>query len=601
MMDMTKYEEGLIAKMKENESNTLTSIAEEAFKNQEITEKQLSSIKEYILEIEKDHKYYSSDEDRQNTIHLIILLCRIINILKYRRSKGVGVVEKEIENQNIYQLAREIYNQSSYEPDSICNRYSSRAFLNIMRLTLRFLNDKSLIDSIKSDAANTYNKLLYSKYDNVSLVYLEILFKISIFEINSGQNEELAKTLNQSKKVIEVEKAQSITLIEKFIEESILKRHSRLKEDMKEQEENIIKSVTKWLKVIMETGLLDETKYKVLLESLKKTSSDDLLTSKILTIYENIQNIKFQLVVNNFKGLEFGHYTDGEVLQILLQQKESISDNESFIIEGRTRLYNVGYMNDPEEGKLLDKLFEFNKNSGLEDKVGSSPWFLMSLTTAIDELTMWSQYGNNAEGVCLVLKPDSFLEVKSPRDLEWFMSKPIDIDSTQKDEVKDYSSLDSKDCLYKICYLSEDSLKKGEIKIEEEDNTLFKDKTSLSKVECLLKEIKNVIKEVLEKKEELRDDLNKLLEEIRYLFKSSAYSYEKELRILKYSELSPKNNKIKVHNVKPAAKLYLERDTPVELKSIIFGPKYNKPEDVVPLVNLLDEQIECKRSSKKFK
>lgn len=600
-MDMTKYEEGLIAKMKENESNTLTSIAEEALKNQEITEKELSSIKEYILEIEKDHKYYSSDEDRQNTIHLIILLCRIINILKYRRSKGVGVVEKEIENQNIYQLAREIYNQSSYEPDSICNRYSSRAFLNIMRLTLRFLNDKSLIDSIKSDAANTYNKLLYSKYDNVSLVYLEILFKISIFEINSGQNEELAKTLNQSKKVIEVEKAQSITLIEKFIEESILKRHSRLKEDMKEQEENIIKSVTKWLKVIMETGLLDETKYKVLLESLKKTSSDDLLTSKILTIYENIQNIKFQLVVNNFKGLEFGHYTDGEVLQILLQQKESISDNESFIIEGRTRLYNVGYMNDPEEGKLLDKLFEFNKSSGLEDKVGSSPWFLMSLTTAIDELTMWSQYGSNAEGVCLVLKPDSFLEVKSQGDLEWFMAKPIEIDSTQKDEVKDYSPLDSKDCLYKICYLSEDSLKKGEIKIEEEDNTLFKDKTSLSKVECLLKEIKNVIKEVLEKKEELRDDLNKLLEEIRYLFKSSAYSYEKELRILKYSELSPKNNKIKVHNVKPAAKLYLERDTPVELKSIIFGPKYNKPEDVVPLVNLLDEQIECKRSSKKFK
>ena len=600
-MDMTKYEEGLIAKMKENESNTLTSIAEEALKNQEITEKELSSIKEYILEIEKDHKYYSSDEDRQNTIHLIILLCRIINILKYRRSKGVGVVEKEIENQNIYQLAREIYNQSSYEPDSICNRYSSRAFLNIMRLTLRFLNDKSLIDSIKSDAANTYNKLLYSKYDNVSLVYLEILFKISIFEINSGQNEELAKTLNQSKKVIEVEKAQSITLIEKFIEESILKRHSRLKEDMKEQEENIIKSVTKWLKVIMETGLLDETKYKVLLESLKKTSSDDLLTSKILTIYENIQNIKFQLVVNNFKGLEFGHYTDGEVLQILLQQKESISDNESFIIEGRTRLYNVGYTNDPEEGKLLDKLFEFNKSSGLEDKVGSSPWFLMSLTTAIDELTMWSQYGSNAEGVCLVLKPDSFLEVKSQGDLEWFMAKPIEIDSTQKDEVKDYSPLDSKDCLYKICYLSEDSLKKGEIKIEEEDNTLFKDKTSLSKVECLLKEIKNVIKEVLEKKEELRDDLNKLLEEIRYLFKSSAYSYEKELRILKYSELSPKNNKIKVHNVKPAAKLYLERDTPVELKSIIFGPKYNKPEDVVPLVNLLDEQIECKRSSKKFK
>ena len=70
---------------------------------------------------------------------------------------------------------------------------------------------------------------------------------------------------------------------------------------------------------------------------------------------------------------------------------------------------------------------------------------------------------------------------------------------------------------------------------------------------------------------------------------------------MRYSELVPNNKEIKVHNVEPAAKLYIERDTEIELKSIIFGPKFKEPENVTPLVHLLDKDIICKRSSKKFK
>lgn len=51
----------------------------------------------------------------------------------------------------------------------------------------------------------------------------------------------------------------------------------------------------------------------------------------------------------------------------------------------------------------------------------------------------------------------------------------------------------------------------------------------------------------------------------------------------------------------PFAKLYIERDTPIQIKKIIFGPKFKEPENVTPLVHLLDKDIICKRSSKKFK
>ncbi|MFR4032369.1 MAG: DUF2971 domain-containing protein [Streptococcus sp.] len=149
-----------------------------------------------------------------------------------------------------------------------------------------------------------------------------------------------------------------------------------------------------------------------------KYKDNDVVTEKISTIYINIQKIKQLLVVEDFKDLKFGHYTTGDVLQILLDSKEQISKDkkdEKYEITGRTRLYNVGYMNDPEEGKLLDSILGFHKSIDLDDKVASSPWFLMSLTIAIDELTMWAQYGNNAEGVCLEFKPDSFLEVKSQK------------------------------------------------------------------------------------------------------------------------------------------------------------------------------------------
>ena len=66
--------------------------------------------------------------------------------------------------------------------------------------------------------------------------------------------------------------------------------------------------------------------------------------------------------------------------------------------------------------------------------------------------------------------------------------------------------------------------------------------------------------------------------------------------------LDPDNKDIKIDDKNgPVAKLYLERDMPIQLEQVIFGPKFSNPEHVVPLLHLLDKEIELKRSERKFK
>lgn len=581
-----------------------------------IEEKTISE--EDLLDIEKNKEHIFQDNasliNKSSAINMYILLVKSLNYIEELFNKSP--IDRESMKQyflNTYFEASGYYRDVKDFEDRFCDYILLMSFLSIISIPIKSFDniDSNILDLLKGDAIDVHQKLCTSQYPRKHYIYLDILFYISRHEIKLGLERKLERTLNESENLIKKEKNNKDSRIVNYIENNIIKKYLESnKENVNGVKTTYINRevLERWIEFIATTNSLDETKYEVLMRCLKKFIKDKEATEKIITIYEYIQNIKFQLVVNDFKENnlgEFGHYTNGEVLQILLKQDESISDKEQYKITGKTRLYNVAYMNDPEEGKLLDRLCGFKKSSSSEYTVGSSPWFLMSLTTAIDKLTMWSQYGSNAEGVCLILKTDSFMEVKSQNDLESFISKSIDIGSIeygyQKGEKKDSSSLDSKDCLYRVCYLNEDSLKEGEIKLKEKDNELLKNGNRLSKIEGLLKDIKNVLKDVLENKEELRDAFDMLLEEIRYLFKSSAYREEKELRILRYSELVPNNKKIKVHNVEPAAKLYIERDTEIELKSIIFGPKFKEPENVTPLVHLLDKDIICKRSSKKFK
>ena len=361
-------------------------------------------------------------------------------------------------------------------------------------------------------------------------------------------------------------------------------------------------SVTKEMfKIIIEFGV-ELTRYAPLIELLKDL--EDCYWEQLIKIYRIVQKIKYQLSVKDLTEKKFGHYTSGEVLQIFLKQsKDSKNRKEEYYLREHSRLCNVKYMNDPEEGTVLDKYLGISESDYSEDFLKPSPWFLMSLTTEIDNLAMWSQYGARAEGVCLVLKTDSFKVYESMAETEWMgkFGNSILEEKLISTKCEETNSSYEKDYLYRICYLDEESLNNGDSNVVKEDNNNMLDDEEIKSINTSLVELKQFLNNIA-KDSLLNNAIEECLEEIRYLFKVSGYCYESELRILKYAMLDPDNKDIKIDDKSgPVAKLYLERAMPIQLEQVIFGPKFSNPEHVVPLLHLLDKEIELKRSGRKFK
>lgn len=354
--------------------------------------------------------------------------------------------------------------------------------------------------------------------------------------------------------------------------------------------------------------ILNQSKYRLLYDGYNNLTNVEL--TKIIEIWSLVQKIKEQLIIKNPEELRFGHYTSGTVLQSFLKQKEekekkdkkrknNTTNMKKYSIVTKSRLNNVNYMNDPSEGKVLDQclaLETINQKLSLKP----SPWFLMSLTTAIDQLTMWSQYGDQAKGVCLVLDSGDFAEVEYPSDIELLM-RNYHSERLSK-ELKDsniMSKSETKDFIYRIGYLTTQKESGAELKSEYNTRLGEKEIKTINKSLSLLKEsVKGI-----DKGKELRlyEKVDECLEEIRYLFKSADYSYESELRVLKYMPLEPDNQNIKIDDSGEFAKLYIERKNPIKLSEVIFGPKFPNPENVTPLLYLLDKNIKFRQSEISFR
>ena len=284
-------------------------------------------------------------------------------------------------------------------------------------------------------------------------------------------------------------------------------------------------------------------------------------------------------------------------------------------------------MNDPEEGIIIEKILGLDRRDILE----TSSWFLMSFTIKTDDLAMWSQYGDDAQGVCLVLREDDFSRFTSFNDVSWreeirtleFINKmdsPIselssnikssqskseneESDDTINDEgiepISEENDNDSKgnvDYLYRIAYINDLD---GKFRIEKTE--LFDDK-EIIELETLLESLKKKLDKNLDKKDEFYlKAISDCIEEIRYLFKSVDYKYENELRILRYANLDSENTEIKIDKSSGMGKLYVERENPIQIGEVIFGPKFPNPEYVTPLLKLLDKDIVFKKSMIKFR
>ena len=399
------------------------------------------------------------------------------------------------------------------------------------------------------------------------------------------------------------------------------------------------------LKLTSGRRLVVNTKYDILndwIEYYKDVEDKDKdKLNQLIDIYRIVQEIKFKLgLKEDNKKLQFGHYTKGATLQVILKQEENEKKEEKeekkhiFSVSGKTRLYNASYMNDPEEGLVIEKVLKSNKEGKISsyfekrDILDPSSWFLMSFTSKTDDLAMWSQYGDDAQGVCLVLKEDDFSRFTSFNDVSWrketlllesenksevaiselssdFKSSPnklenndssnsINRDETQlKSEKKDNVSKGNIDYLYRIAYIGKD------FKLEKSE--LFDD-DEINKLDESVNHLKQKLEENLDESDPFyKNAISKCIEEIRYLFKSVDYKYENELRILRYANLDPSNDKIKIDKESGIGKLYVERENPIQIEKVIFGPKFPNPEYVTPLLKLLDNGIKYKKSTIKFR
>ena len=397
------------------------------------------------------------------------------------------------------------------------------------------------------------------------------------------------------------------------------------------------------LKLTSGRKLVVNTKYDILngwieyYKDVKDKDKDKL--NQLIDIYRIVQEIKFKLGLKeeDNKKLQFGHYTKGATLQVMLKQEEQKEKKHIFSVSGKTRLYNASYMNDPEEGLIIEKVLKSNKegkiSSYFENRniLDPSSWFLMSFTIKTDDLAMWSQYGDNAQGVCIVLKEDNFSRFTSFNDVSWrketlllepenksevaisesssdFKSPPnklennessnsIDRDETQlKSEQKDNVSKGSIDYLYRIAYIKNIG---KDFKLEKSE--LFDD-DEINKLDESVNHLKQKLEENLDESDPFyKNAISECIEEIRYLFKSVDYKYENELRILRYANLDPSNDKIKIDKESGIGKLYVERENPIQIEEVIFGPKFPNPEYVTPLLKLLDNDIKYKKSTIKFR
>lgn len=520
-----------------------------------------SELKIYVAEAKKVYENHKMSESIAIDYTQIL-----VNLSK--------VQTEEVELKLILEKIKKIYKEL-HNPEKLASQYMGVLFyLSIMH------KRESELESTVAEAKRVYDQ--HPANSSSAKSYMGILIVLTM------KQKDLNKMYRTTEKICEIlQKYKRLTnRVENFIDYLINPNDDAGENNV----DYCVRLLMNFAKQGEEKNPLTRTKYGFLFDACQNITEGDM--KKLIKIFSKVQDIKNYLIVRDPSELEFGHYTSGKVLQKFLEQKDNKKDK--YAIETSSRLNNVNYMNDPSEGKVIDQFLGLDvTNQKLSLK--PSPWFLMSLTTAIDQLTMWSQYGDRAEGVCLVLDSGDFSAVKGSSGAEWLTNKKTIIDTNNEEvESTTQKNRESKDFIYRIGYLSKQDNKKLLLKKE------YNAHLDVNKINKSLKVLKETVIDI-DKESYLYEKVNECLEEIRYLFKSADYSYESELRVLKYMPLEPNNFKIKIDDKGAYAKLYIERDNPIQIKEVIFGPKFQNPENVTPLLYLLDKSIKFRQSEISFR
>lgn len=244
---------------------------------------------------------------------------------------------------------------------------------------------------------------------------------------------------------------------------------------------------------------------------------------------------------------ELAYYTSIETFRFLLPEH---AGEEC----GKLSVMHMAYMNDPNEGKTLQR-FVCRKDAEDGERSRKSvrnPYvFMKCFTSLIDDLPMWEMYGNHAKGCCVIL---------------------------DKDCLEDNEQL-AKIPLYRVCYLKKS---RGGYRATKEANPHIEDWRSLSAYLKLLQQFYDRLRS----NPAALQIYFQILDAITFLFKDADYQHEQELRILySYGWASDDFR----HTPGEFPKLYLQPDFYIWIKELILGPKV---ENIAEKMPYLQEQIE---------
>lgn len=282
------------------------------------------------------------------------------------------------------------------------------------------------------------------------------------------------------------------------------------------------------------------------------------------------------------------HYTKLNILDTLLNPNNNM------------RFYNVLYMNDPQEGKVIfdyldpdipdsEKKNNQHSNNGIKECFnsgcilpdGDNNVYLGSFLPAPetvhekkysheDELVLWRTYGKNenneeAKGCSIVLDGSYFSNESR------YMQQSIHNMNAEQGKIflKGIIYDLKKYPLFRVLYYDKRTNKI--MNIEDVDNIeLNKDMESLKKALIILVETGKKYNE----EEVISLIIYRILSELRYFFKSSDYAYENECRVIIYA--TPEDSRVKIdeQNSSPK-KLYYDPETEIQpyIKKIYIGPR----------------------------
>lgn len=297
----------------------------------------------------------------------------------------------------------------------------------------------------------------------------------------------------------------------------------------------------------------------------------------LMKLHSEVQEIQQEhIVTESGRGADtkVAHYTVLAALYSMLPENP---------MEGRRsnclRLYNIGYMNDPREGKRLlspakdadpalknsEHLKEFfpEKSEGKPDY--PIPWqgqkfsvYVGSFTLEPDRLDLWRAYGKDGEGFCIVLPLDAFNQEPLRGGIH-LMQSDLGTDASRNPETEEGVPK-----LYEVYYTKE--------KAERALSRLAESLMDIKEARDAIVDASRVSSESKSDGKELIDSLVRaIVSGVLYLYKDEEYENEREARILMGFDINAKRLKLET-----AAERKAPQHVYVETKGFLFEKEHSQ-------------------------